>query len=237
MNWIHQLLRVIGVFCLVMVFERAGYGATISGKVLFEGTAPETQPLDLAADPTCAALHSEGLKSEEVVVNPNGTLKNVFVYVKSGLEGKTFAASQNPVMLDQQGCHYVPHVFGVQTGQPIEIVNNDATLHNVHAVATANKEFNLGMPIQGMKLKKTFDKPEVMAKFKCDVHSWMSAYVGVLDHPFFSVTNEEGSFEIKDLPPGDYVLEAWHEKHGSQTQSVRVSQEDTPEISFRYSGT
>lgn len=235
MKSVHQLFTVIVVFCLTAAFESFAYAATVSGKVLFEGAAPEVRQLDLAADPTCAALHPSGLNSEEVALNPNGTLKNVFVYVKSGLEGQTFAPSQSPVVLDQQSCHYVPHVFGVQAGQPIEIINSDATLHNVHALATANKEFNLGMPIQGMKLKKTFDKPEIMAKFKCDVHPWMSAYAGVLDHPFFSVTNEEGVFEIKDLPPGDYVLEAWHEKYGSQTQSISVDQGDISEISFQYS--
>lgn len=237
MNRICKLLSLMGVFGLIAIVGGVAHAATLTGKVHFEGTSPEAQSLDLAADPTCAALHPEGLKSEEVVVNPNNTLKNVFVYAKSGLEVQTFAAPQNPVALDQQGCHYVPHVFGVQAGQPIEIVNSDATLHNVHALATANKEFNLGMPIQGMKLKKTFGKPEVMAKFKCDVHPWMSAYAGVLDHPFFSVTNEEGIFAIKDLPPGNYVLEAWHEKYGTQTQSVSVGQEDIPEIAFRYSET
>lgn len=231
----HQVLRVLGLFFLITVLGDTGYAATISGKVLFEGTAPETTKMDMAADPTCAALHTGGLESEEVIVNPSGTLKNVFVYMKEGLEGQTFESPKQPVVLDQQGCHYVPHVFGVQAGQPIEIVNSDAILHNVHALATANKEFNLGMPIQGMKLKKTFDKQEIMARFKCDVHPWMSAYAGVLDHPFFSVTNEEGVFEIKNLPSGDYVVEAWHEKYGSQSQPVSVGQDDLSDLSFQYS--
>ena len=237
MGYLHKLCWGVSVFCLVAALESMGYAAAVSGKVLFEGTASEAEQLDMAADPTCAALHPGGLNSEEVVVNPNRTLKNVFVYVKSGLEGQVFDPPKEAVLLNQEGCHYVPHVFGVQAGQSIEILNSDATLHNVHAVATVNKEFNLGMPIQGMKLKKTFDKPEVMAKFKCDVHPWMSAYAGVVDHPFFSVTNEEGVFEIKDLPPGDYVLESWHEKYGSQTQSISVGQEDLSDISFQYSAT
>ncbi len=236
MRSIHKVLTVFGLFFLITVLGDAGYAATISGKVLFEGAAPEATKLDMAADPTCAALHPGGLESEEVIVNPNGTLKNVFVYVKQGLEGQTFEPPKQPVVLDQQGCHYVPHVFGVQAGQPMEIMNSDATLHNVHALSTTNKEFNLGMPIQGMKLKKTFDKPEVMAKFKCDVHPWMSAYAGVLDHPFFGVTNEEGAFIIKDLPPGSYVLAAWHEKYGAQSQPVSVGQDDLSDLSFQYSG-
>ncbi len=211
--------------------------ATISGVIQFAGEKPAAQDVKLDADPACAAFHPQGMKSEEVIVNANGALKNVFVYVKEGLEGKTFDAPKNPVVLDQKGCWYSPHVFGIQVNQPLEIHNSDATLHNVHGLPTANKEFNLGMPIQGMKLNKSFDKPEVMAKFKCDVHPWMSAYMGVVAHPFFSVSNEEGKFEIKDLPPGDYVLEAWHEKYGTQTQAVKVeSEEANKDISFQYKG-
>lgn len=211
------------------------HAATVSGTVQFTGDAPAPQELKLDADPICASLHSDGLKSEEVVLNANGTLKNVFIYIKEGLAGKTFEPSKDPVVLDQKGCGYSPHVFGIQANQPLEIRNSDSTLHNVHALAQANKEFNLGMPIQGMKLKKTFEKPEIMTKFKCDVHPWMSAYAGVVEHPFFNVSNEEGRFEIKDLPPGDYALEAWHEKYGVQTQAVKLeSPEATQEITFQY---
>jgi plastocyanin len=237
MNWIQKLLTAIGVFCLTITLGSAGYAATISGKALFVGTAPEGEQLDLAADPTCAALHPEGLNSEEVVVNSNGTLKNVFVYIKEGLEGQTFEPPTQPVVLDQQGCRYVPHVFGVQAGQPIAILNSDATLHNVHSVVTENKEFNLGMPIQGMKLKKTFDKPEVMAKFKCDVHPWMSSYAGVLEHSFFSVSSDKGTFEIKDLPLGEYTIEAWHETYGVKSQTVSIGAADEIQnIDFQYEG-
>lgn len=222
----------------VFMIMKSLYAANISGTIKFSGDNPAPQILKLDADPTCASLQPEGLKSEKVVVNANGTLKNVFVYVKDGLTGKTFEPPKDPVVLDQKGCWYSPHVFGIQVNQPLEIRNSDATLHNVHGLAQANKEFNLGMPIQGMKLNKTFDKPEIMAKFKCDVHPWMSAYVGVVGHPFFNVSNEEGKFEIKNLPPGDYVLEAWHEKYGTQTQTIKLKSPDqTAEISFQYSAT
>ena len=207
--------------------------ATLSGKALFEGPAPVVEKIKTDADPKCKTAHPDGLVSDQVIVNSNGTLKNVFVYVKSGLEGKTFETPKEPVVFDKKGCQYSPKVFGIQVNQPLEILNSDDTLHNVHALPTQSQAFNLGMPIKGMKLKKTFTKPEVMVKIKCEVHPWMSAWAGVLDHPFFGVTNDEGKFEIKNLPPGQYVIEAWHEKYGAQTQNVTVSDKDQ-EISFAF---
>lgn len=222
------------VWGLMIAFHNSAYAANIDGKVIFEGTAPELRKVDLSADPNCSDLHPDGLISEEVVVNSNGTLKNVFVYVKEGLEGKTFSPSIEPVSLDQKGCWYEPHVFGIQVNQPLEIINSDNTLHNVHSLPAKNKEFNLGMPIQGMKLRKSFSKPETMVKFKCDVHPWMASYAGVLEHPFYSVTSGEGTFEIKDLPPGSYVIEAWHEKLGAQTQNVTIGAKETKEVTFTF---
>jgi len=210
------------------------FAGTVTGKVNFTGTAPAPEKISMGADPTCSALHKEPVYVESVVVNPDSTLKNVFVYVKSGLEGKTFSAPSTSVKIDQNGCHYNPHVLGIQVNQPLEIVNSDSTLHNVHGMPTQSKEFNLGMPIQGMKLTRKFDKPEVMVKFKCDVHPWMNAYLGVLEHPFFSVTDETGTFEIKDLPAGTYTLEAWHEKYGTQTQEITVDETGSVTADFTF---
>jgi plastocyanin len=221
---------------VLMTFVIPAYAGTVTGKASFTGTAPERTAIATDADPVCSGLNPEPLLSEDVIVNDNQTLQNVFVYVKEGLEGKTFPAPAEAVVMDQSGCHYVPHVFGVQVGQPLEIKNSDSTLHNVHGMPKNSKEFNLGMPIVGMKLKRTFEKPEIMVKFKCDVHPWMNAYIGVTDHPFFDVTDEQGNFEIKDLPPGDYVLEAWHEKFGTQTQNVTVPAEGAPAADFSFQG-
>jgi hypothetical protein len=131
-------------------------------------------------------------------------------------------------------CRYHPHVFGMRVGQPLEIVNSDPTLHNIHALPKANKEFNTGQPIQGMKTNHTFDGKEVMVPFKCDVHGWMNAYVGVLDHPYFATTGMDGKFELKTLPPGTYTIEAWHEKLGSTTQSVTLGPKESKEIMFTF---
>lgn len=208
------------------------HAATLSGSVQFEGTAPESKVVDMGADPTCKSAHSGPVYMEDVLVNENGTLKNVFVYVKEGLEGQTFEKPKEKVVLDQLGCRYTPRVFGLQVGQKLEILNTDPTLHNVHGMPKNSKEFNLGMPIKGMKLKRTFDTPEVMVKFKCDVHPWMRAYAGVLPHPFYAVTGDDGSFEIKDLPDGDYVVEVWHEKYGTKSQEISISGAATAEFSL-----
>ncbi len=236
-KFVSLLLAATCFLTYSIVFSGAAMAAAVSGKVVFEGTAPAVEKIGADADPACQMTHPDGILLEEVVVNPNGTLKNVFVYIKEGLTGKTFEAPKTPVVLDQLGCRYEPHVFGIQSNQPLEILNSDDTLHNVHALPKNTKEFNLGMPMKGMKLTKTFIAPEVMVKVKCEVHPWMSGYIGVLDHPFYNVTNEEGAFQIKDLPPGQYVLEAWHEKYGVLSQSVTIgSPEEIQEITFRYKG-
>lgn len=213
----------IAFLILTLSFCASAFAADVTGKVAFTGTAPEMPVLDMNADPYCAGAHAEPAKSEEVVVNSNGTLKNVFVYVKTGLEGKTFETPATPAVIDQKGCHYEPHVFGIQAGQALQIINSDSTLHNVHGMPKETPEFNLGMPIQGMKLERKFDKPEVMVKFKCDVHPWMNAYIGVLGHPYYAVSGEDGTFKISNLPAGKYTLEAWHEKYGTQTQEIAVA--------------
>ena len=205
----------------------------VSGRVTFEGTPPENAAVNLASDPACVTARPDGLKLDTVMVN-NGGLENVFVYVKDGLGNYYFETPTTPVTLDQKGCHYSPHVFGLRTGQPLEILNSDQTLHNVNAMAKVNQAFNMGQAMQGMKSQKTFTKPEVMVRIKCDVHAWMNAYAGVLSHPYFAVTANGGAFELKDLPPGTYTIEAWHEKLGTQTQSVTLGAKETKTVGFAF---
>jgi plastocyanin len=228
-------LAVLGTAVVLVAHTSwAADSASVTGKVMLEGAAPKGKKIKMDADPVCAGMHPDTVRSPEVVANDNGTLRNVFVYVKSGLEGHTYDAPKEPVVLNQKGCLYEPHVFGMQAKQPLKIVNSDGTLHNIHAMPEKSKEFNVGQPNQGMETTRTFANPEVMVKFKCDVHPWMGAYVGVLDHPFYAVTGEDGSFTLKGLPAGKYVVEAWHEKLGSQTQTVEVADGASKTVSFTF---
>ena len=209
-------------------------GATVTGKVTFAGGPPARELIKMDADAFCKSAHNEPVYTEEAVVNPNGTLEWVLVYVKD-VQGK-FPAPAQAVTLDQRGCQYHPHVFGIMAGQDLKIVNSDGTLHNIHALPKLNAEFNIGQPFPKMETIKKFDKAEVPVRFKCDVHKWMGAYCGVFNHPFFATTNDQGTFEIKNLPPGNYVIEAWHEKYGTQTQNVTVAGSETKTVDFGFKG-
>ena len=213
-------------------FDPATAGS-VMGMITLEGTPPAAETIRMNSDPACAELASD-TETEYYVVGGSGGLGNVFVYVKEGLEGRSFPVPDEPAMIDQVGCRYTPHVFGMRVGQTLKIRNSDATLHNIHATPAANPEFNMGQPIQGMEFDRTFEAAEVMVPFKCDVHGWMNAYVGVLDHPYFAVTGDDGNFDISELPPGDYVVEAWHEELGTQTQNVTVGEGGTAEVSFTF---
>lgn len=206
----------------------------IAGKVVLEGPPGKNDAIKMNADPVCVR-EVKGVQTQEFfVVGDGGALQNVFVYVKDGLGSRTFDTPTETVVLDQKGCRYHPHVFGVRVNQPVQILNSDPTLHNIHALPKANQEFNTAQPIQNMKTSHTFTAKEVMVPFKCDVHGWMNAYVGVLDHPYFAVSGNDGKFDLKTLPAGTYTIEAWHEKLGTQTQSVTVGPKETKEITFTF---
>jgi plastocyanin len=210
----------------------AAGGASVAGKISFEGTPPAPEKIKTSADPKCQALHPTGLERQTIDTSGGG-LKDVFVYVKSGLPG-SYPAPSEPVLLDQHGCMYSPHIVTVQAGQPLKIRNSDDTLHNIHPRPAVNQEFNIGQPRQGMESTKTFDKPEVMIPVGCDVHPWMRAYIAVLNHPFYAVTKEDGTYEIKGLPPGEYEIEAWHEKLKNQTQKITVKDGEKAKADFAY---
>ena len=199
-------------------------GATITGKIKFTGARPTNPRIDMSEEVACKNKYPAPPTAETVVVNPNGTLANVFVYVKAGLPGgATYPTPATPVILDQSGCRYHPHVLGIMVGQNLEILNSDPVLHNIKAKATKNRPFNVSQPSAGMKTMRTFAQPEVMVSLECNVHGWMNAFLGVLPHPFYAVTGADGGFSIKGLPPGTYTIEAWHEKYGTQTATVTVA--------------
>ncbi len=208
---------------------------TITGKIMLDGEAPPADAIQMAADPNCARMHESAVMTEFVITDTEGGLGNAFVYVKSGLEGMRFPTPTEPVTLNQQGCVYVPHVLGLQVGQPLEILNSDMTLHNIHATPVSNREFNIGQPVQNMSTTRTFDTVEVMVPFKCDVHRWMNSYAGVLDHPYFAVSGPDGSFSIGDLPPGEYIVSVWHERLGEMEMPVSVAEMATVDASFTFS--
>jgi plastocyanin len=206
--------------------------SAITGVVTLQGTPPANPSINMSSDPYCMKL---GAATTPVfIVSDDNGLENVFVYVKDGLGSLKFPVPTSPVVLDQKGCMYGPRVFGIQVGQSLDIVNSDETLHNVHAMPMANREFNRGQALQGMKYTTTFTAPEVMLPFKCDVHKWMNAWVGVLEHPFYAVSGKAGMFALAGLPPGSYTIEAWHEKLGAQTQQVTIGPKESKKISFVF---
>ncbi len=214
-------------------FDPARGTANITGNVFFEGHVPALSQVKMNADPVCMSLHKEPVTSDDLLVTDK-RLANAFIYVKEGLEKYTFAVPPEPVTLSQDGCRYVPHVGGIMVNQEMRIVNNDPTLHNVRCMAERNAQFNLGQPVKGMETVRRFTNPEVMVTFRCDVHKWMSSYFGVLQHPYYSVTGKDGTFMLKGLPPGDYVIEAWHEKLGTKSQKVTVGDGETKAIRFEF---
>ena len=210
--------------------------ATITGKVSFEGARPTMPRIRMDAVPACTEASKEPVYSQEVVVNDNGTLRDVYIYVKEGLGDRTFPVPAEPVNLEQKGCTYIPHVLGIMAGQKFQITNDDPTNHNVHPMPSANREWNQSQPPGSPPMVQEFARPEVMIPVKCNVHPWMKAYVGVQKHPFYAVTGADGTFTIKGLPPGDYTIEAWQEKYGTKELKVTVGPSETKTADFTYSG-
>ena len=215
--------------------EQAASGR-LRGRAVFRGTAPPQGVADMSADPACLAAGSPP-PIETVAVDALGGLQNVFVYIKDGLDAaRSFPMPSAPVQLNQKGCRFVPHVLGVRVGQQLAILNSDQLLHNVHATPSLNTPFNIGQPIAGMLAFRTFTQPEVMVPITDDVHSWKSAFVGVVAHPFFDVTAQSGSFALDNVPPGRYTVEAWHERFGTATRDVTLGPGKTQTLQFEFPG-
>ena len=214
----------------------AGPTGAVSGTVNYAADADPDTPIKMDADPVCAGLHQEPVTTQKIITDGQGHLANVFVWVKETPPG-SYQPPAEQAVIDQKGCQYQPHVQGVMVGQELLIRNSDPTLHNIHALPAKNQEFNQGQPFEGMEMTKTFDEVELPPfHFKCDVHPWMSSYLGVVPHPFFATSDDSGSFQIANLPPGTYTLEAWHEELGSQTQQITVEPDQTVEVTFDYGG-
>jgi plastocyanin len=213
-----------------------GTAGVLKGTVRFTGKRPARKAIDMSGDPACAEAHRGRVYDESIVVNPNGSLANVFVYIKGGLGGKQFEVPTTPVVFDQRGCWFEPRILGIQTGQTLQVTNSDPVTHNIHPLAQLNREWNHSQGPGEPPLTRKFLRPEVMIRVKCNIHSWMRAFIGVIDHPYFAVTGQDGTFEIANVPPGDYLIEAWQETLGTQEQKVTVAPTSRIEINFTFKG-
>ena len=229
-------MRFLGHAAIVAFACGSALAATINGTVTYDGKVPNLKPIDMGADAACAKMHGTPQPSDVLVLGSGNTMANIMVSVAGGLpSGKTWPASKDPVVMDQKGCHYSPHVFGLMVGQPFKVLNSDGILHNVHALPKVNAPFNMAMPPTVKESTKSFGQAEGMFMIKCDVHPWMSSFAAVYTHPFFSVTKEDGKFTITGLDAGTYQLEAWHEKLGVQKATVTVTANDTKTVNFKFS--
>jgi plastocyanin len=213
----------------------AGTTASLKGVVRFEGMPPKSKLISMSADPSCAKQHSSPVLAQEVVTDSKGDLQNVVVFVAEGLGDRTFEVPTQPVVVEQKGCMYLPHVLAVRANQPLHMVNDDPTSHNVHPTPANNREWNKAEP-PGSSVDEAFAREEIAIPVKCNVHPWMHGYIAVFKHPYFAVTGKDGSFDLSNLPPGTYTIKAWHETLGTSTQTITVGANEAKEISFVFKG-
>jgi plastocyanin len=207
---------------------------SVSGTVTLEGAPPAAKHIDMSASPACAQANPSPVTPPSVVTGADGALANVVVYVKDGLGHYQFETPAQTAVLEQKNCMYDPHVVALMTGQPFEIQNNDPTLHNVHPLPKHNRQWSTSQPAGSAALKSTFERPEFAMEVLCNVHPWMRAWVFVFDHPYFAVTSTAGKFEITNLPPGTYTIEAWHEVFKVQDQTVTIGAKESKAIAFTF---
>ncbi|MGH9870486.1 MAG: carboxypeptidase regulatory-like domain-containing protein [Candidatus Polarisedimenticolia bacterium] len=212
------------------------HAGSITGTVKYDGPVPASmkQPLQMNADPACALKHKSPVLPEALVLGPGQTLAHVFVQVKKGLPEKAWPTPAQPLVMNQEGCLYTPHVMGIMVNQPFKILNSDGLLHNVHALPKINAGFNRAMPANVKEAEFKFAKEEEMFKIKCDVHPWMGAWIQVMKHPYFAVTGTDGKYAIKDLGPGTYEIEVWHEKLKTKTATVKISGDEAQVADFTF---
>jgi hypothetical protein len=223
-------------------YAATGNEGTVTGKINLNGDAPAAQKIDMSQDANCASKNPNA--TAETIVAKDGKVANVFVYIKDGTTADnkkiadfSFDTPATEVVLDQNGCKYVPPVMGMQPNQKLKVTNSDPTGHNIHALpksGSGNEEWNESQPSGAGPITKTFKRSEILVPVKCNQHPWMKAYIGVMKHPFYAVSKEDGTFEIKGVPPGTYTLVAWHEKMGEKTAQVKVDAKGTVTSDFTF---
>jgi len=230
-----NLLSICITATILVVFSPVTHAGMVRGTITYDGAIPKFREIKMDADPICLSKHGGKVLPQTLVLGDNKEMANVFVRIKDGIFDAKFTAPTEPIVMTQEGCMYDPHIIGLMVGQPLKILNPDGTLHNVHALSKVNPEFNLAMPKFRRETTKSFDKAEFMFPIKCDVHPWMSAWVSVMDHPFYSITNKKGEYRILDVPAGLFKVEAWHEKLGTKVETILVSGGGEFEVNFTFS--
>ena len=228
-------------FCLLMpactlLLATPAFAGAVTGTVSWTGAVPNLRPVPMDGDRECAAMHSEPVANEVLLLGDDNTMGNILVWISGGLpEGAEYPLPEETIVLDQEGCIYHPRVFGIRVGQTLKVLNPDGILHNVNGAPQANRPFNIGMTASITELEMVFENPEVLPfPIRCDVHNWMRSSCGVFDHPYFFVTDTSGEFRIEGLAPGDYELTAWHEQLGPQTTTITIPDEDEAEVTADF---
>jgi len=214
-----------------LVIPALMFGGTISGKVTYTGTPAKQKPIDMGKEPSCAKQHATAVTTETVVTGPNNILENVVVYVSAGADDAN--APAQAVTFTQKGCQYLPHVLAMHTGQELDVLNADQTSHNIHPLAKVNREWNKSQPPGSPPIKDKWDQPEFV-EVKCNIHPWMHGWFAVMKTNHYSVTGDNGSFSLPNLPPGKYTITAWHESYGTKTADVTITGTETKTIDFSF---
>jgi plastocyanin len=217
---------------ILLVCSSLMFAGTVNGKVTYTGTPARQKPIDMGKEPSCAKQHATPVTNETVVTGPNNALANVVVYVSSGAPDEGQVPAQ-AVTFDQKGCQYLPHVLPVHVNQEIKITNGDQTSHNIHPLATVNREWNKSQPPGSPPIVEKYAREEFIS-VKCNVHPWMHGYFAVLKTNHYDVSKGGGEFKLPDLPPGKYTITAWHEDYGTQTADVTITGNETKDVNFTF---
>lgn len=208
----------------------------ITGNVILKGKRPAPKIVDMDQDPQCAELHQQSVFDNPISVGDDGSLANAFVWIRQGLEDKKFEPPTDPIVIDQKGCWFGPRVLGLQVGQTVKVLNSDPVTHNIHPLAEINREWNQSQSPGAEPLIRKFSRPEVMIRVKCNIHNWMHAWIGVVDHPYFAVTGPDGAFQLNNVPPGKYTIEVWHEVLGRKEEQITLARSGRSETIIEFRG-